>query len=195
MIKLEVIVRDVVDENSSYLTRNPDTVPGLRFPEPRVEFFLKTDTDEIGGIKLPDIDPFITRWDDTGVWVHHPKKPVTEEGEIFVPADVLGWDKDGAWPFRQIATLSLRGFSVARKAWGRLGFDLRDWKGEFGIDLSGRLLWADVLDNDSWRMFGPDGKEYSKQNIRLGKSIEEAANDYRYIAEQSNMMLRLARAA
>lgn len=191
MIPLEVIVRAAIDENSSYFKRNPDQKAGERFEIPIVEFFLKTDTNDFNEIELPDVDPYIGRYADNGIVVHHPKKPL-ESGTALSAAD-LGWDETGMWPFQALEHIARDAFCIARKAWARIGFDLCDWKVEFGFDASGQILLADVIDNDSWRILGPDGKEYSKQNVRNGKNLGEAAKDYEYIARSSVLMLASSR--
>ncbi|MDP3402639.1 MAG: phosphoribosylaminoimidazolesuccinocarboxamide synthase [bacterium] len=191
MIPLEVIVRGAIDENSSYLKRHPGRPPGERFEIPIVEFFLKTDTNYFNGIELPDVDPYIGRYADSGIVVYHPKKPL-DDG-VFLSSTVLGWDEAQMWPFGILEHIAREAFCVARKAWARIDFDLRDWKVEFGFDASGEILLADVIDNDSWRILGPDGKEYSKQNVRNGKNLVEAAKDYEYIASSSACMLAASR--
>lgn len=191
MIPLEVIVRGAIDENSSYLKRHPGQQANVRFEVPIVEFFLKTDTAEFKGTTLPDVDSYIGRFADSGIVVYHPKKPL-DDG-VFLSASVLGWDESGVWPFQALEHIARDAFCIARNAWARIGFDLRDWKVEFGFDASGQILLADVIDNDSWRILGPDGKEYSKQNVRNGKDVREAANDYAYIARSSILMLASAR--
>ena len=191
MIPLEVIVRGAIDEHSSYLKRHQGQQAGVRFETPIVEFFLKTDTNDFNGIKLPDVDPYIGRYADSGIVVYHPKKPL-DDGTFLSAAD-LGWDEAGMWPFQVLEHMARDAFCVARKAWARIGFDLRDWKVEFGFDASGQILLADVIDNDSWRILGPDGKEYSKQNVRNGKNLVDAAKDYEYIARSSVLMLASSR--
>lgn len=191
MIPLEVIVRGSIDENSSYLKRNPDKQAGERFEIPVVEFFLKTDTAEFNGIKLPDVDPYIGRYTDSGIEVYHPKKPVSEG--VFLSSVDLGWEETGMWPFQLLEHIAREAFCIARDAWARIDFNLCDWKIEFGFDASGQLLLADVIDNDSWRILGPDGKEYSKQNVRNGKNLVDAAKDYEYIARSSALMLAASR--
>lgn len=192
MIPLEVIVRAVAEEHSSYLKRNPDVEPGIRFPDPVVEFFLKIDEAAFSGIPLPDVDPYIGSCTDAGITVYHPKKPLADGVEI--GAALLGWDgPHGQWPFDEIERIARAAFDVTQRGWARLNFDLLDWKIEFGYGPDGALLIADVIDNDSWRIRGPDGKEYSKQNVRNGMSIDEAANNYKYIARQSVLMLARAR--
>lgn len=191
MIPLEVIVRGAIDENSSYLKRHPGRPPGERFEIPIVEFFLKTDTNHFNGIELPDVDPYIGRYADSGIVVYHPKKPL-DDG-VFLSLTVLGWDEGKVWPFAILEHIAREAFCVARKAWARIDFDLCDWKVEFGFDVSGQILLADVIDNDSWRILGPDGKEYSKQNVRNGKNLTDAAKDYEYIARSSAHMLAASR--
>lgn len=191
MIPLEVIVRGAIDENSSYLKRHPGKKADERFESPIVEFFLKTDTNEFNGITLPDVDSYIGHYADSGMVVYHPKKPL-KDGVSLSPSD-LGWDATGMWPFLALEHIARDAFLIARNAWARIGFDLRDWKVEFGFDATGQILLADVIDNDSWRILGPDGKEYSKQNVRNGKNLKEAAKDYEYIARASVRMLASAR--
>ncbi len=195
MIPIEVVVRDVVDEKSSYLKRHPETEAGVRFPEPRVEFFLKSHGKHFAGIELPDDDPFISKIAPEGVWVHHPGLPIEGEG-VFIPCEALGCQN---WPpyldavFDTMGSAAQQAFICLRDAWKMLGFDLRDFKIEFGRDSHFFLTMADVLDNDSWRIRGPDGREYSKQNVRDGKNLEEAAKDYALIADKSEELLELVR--
>lgn len=191
MISLEVIVREVAEAHSSYLKRHPEHEPGSRFATPAVEFFLKTDTPMFAGIALPDVDPFIGHYAPDGIVVHHPKKPPADGTPVDSAA--LGWDQDGMWPFERIESIARDAFLIARDAWKAIGFDLLDWKVEFGTDHAGTLLLADVIDNDSWRIRGPDGAEYSKQNIRNGKDLADAAKDYQFIAERSALMLAHSR--
>ncbi|HEY4489410.1 MAG TPA: phosphoribosylaminoimidazolesuccinocarboxamide synthase [Candidatus Paceibacterota bacterium] len=196
MIPLEVIVRGQIDPESSYLERNPRVPVGVPLDEPLVEFFLKTDGPEWKGKHLPDTDPFITRYkEDVGIWVHHSKKPVTRGGEIFISAELLGWNKDGMWPFEQLEVMARRSFGIVRDAFRLYDFNLKDWKEEYGFGPDGQLLHSDSYDNDIWRLEDKDGKEYSKQVIRIHgvEGIEDSKADYAYIAHLTGEMLRLVR--
>ncbi|MDP2815258.1 MAG: phosphoribosylaminoimidazolesuccinocarboxamide synthase, partial [Rectinemataceae bacterium] len=120
MIPLEVIVRAAIDEKSSYLKRNPGRHAGERFEPPIVEFFLKTDTAEFNGIKLPDIDSYIGQYADSGIVVYHPKE--RPDDGVFLSASELGWDESGMWPFLILEHIARDAFCVAQKAWAHIDF-------------------------------------------------------------------------
>jgi phosphoribosylaminoimidazole carboxylase PurE protein len=60
-----------------------------------------------------------------------------------------------------------------------------DFKVEFGFDPKGRLLLADVIDNDSWRVIA-DGGYIDKQVYREGGALEDVAAKYRQVAETTS---------
>ena len=62
------------------------------------------------------------------------------------------------------------------------GGTLVDLKVEFGFDTRGRLLLADVIDNDSWRVI-EDGSYIDKQVYRDGGALDDVAAKYRRVAE------------
>jgi phosphoribosylaminoimidazole carboxylase/phosphoribosylaminoimidazole-succinocarboxamide synthase len=73
-------------------------------------------------------------------------------------------------------------FLVLEKAWQLEGGTLVDLKVEFGIDAKGRLLLADVVDNDSWRVI-EDGAYIDKQVYRDGGALDDVSAKYRRVAE------------
>jgi phosphoribosylaminoimidazole carboxylase PurE protein len=73
-------------------------------------------------------------------------------------------------------------FLVLEKAWQLEGGTLVDFKVEFGFDSQGRLLLADVVDNDSWRVL-ENGAYIDKQVYRDGGALDDVAEKYRQVAD------------
>ncbi len=71
---------------------------------------------------------------------------------------------------------------MLEKAWQLEGGTLVDLKVEFGYDTKGRLLLADVIDNNSWRVV-ESGAYIDKQVYRDGGALDDVAAKYRRVAE------------
>lgn len=187
MVDLEVVGRWTVDPKSSLLKRNPSIKVGVPFKEPLIEFFLKTSGKKWRDRPLPCDDPYLhpeRRKGKPGWGVYEPNKPVHKENQLFwlpmsdlelVPKDVkeiIHWTKQIAFTLRD--------------AWATLGLDFRDFKVEYGYPIEKtRLLVADVLDNDSWRLWW-DGRDISKQPFRDGAPLDQVLRNYELVAEFSN---------
>lgn len=197
MVKIEAVCRFKIEEVSSARLRNPG-LPLGPLAKPIVEFFLKTNGLEFDGIAVPDDDPFISSWDNTGVWVHAANQEVSGAG-TFIPAEKLlvgapeGYDLKRL--FRVMAGELVKAGVALKAAWAGEEWDLGDFKAEFGWTMFGQLLIADVIDNDSWRLKDDKGIERSKQTIRDGKSVEEAANDFELVADMSGKVWERVRNA
>jgi phosphoribosylaminoimidazole-succinocarboxamide synthase len=115
------------------------------------------------------------------------RNPQIAEGTRFVPAVVEFFYKDDARhdPLvtdAQIVEMKVAAqdeidmmretgrkvFSILEDAWAKLDVTLVDCKIEFGRDADGRLLVADVIDNDSWRIWpgGDKNRMLDKQVYR-----------------------------
>ncbi len=137
------------------------------------------------------------------------RHPEVSEGTRFDPVVIETFLKDDArhdpqiWP-QEIIQLGiasqheiewmvnegLRVFDVLEQAWAKLDVTLVDLKIEFGRDSQGQLLVADVIDNDSWRLWpsGDKTRMLDKQVYRNLQSItladlQDIADLYALVAE------------
>ena len=84
--------------------------------------------------------------------------------------------------FPEMRRIARQAFLVLEKAWQLEGGTLVDFKVEFGFDAKGRLLLADVIDNNSWRVL-ENGAYIDKQVYRDGGALDDVAAKYRRVAE------------
>jgi len=130
----------------SYLKRYPGAAEGARFDPPLVELFLKDDARH---------DPLVTPDD-------------------LVAAGVARRDEVAA-----MADLARRSFLALEEAWARLDVALVDLKIECGRaagDGAGGLLVADVVDNDSWRLW-PGGRRAEMLDKQVYRDLTEVTDD------------------
>ena len=195
MIPLEVVARRYAV--GSYLKRYPHLAvpegdPPYRFHSLVAEFFLKTtggkleykgemiveDLDPKAGEEDPFIkDPYADVWD-----LFHPKKPGWAE-DADLECRLFGDVVDGLKANVSEMELILRKvFLTLEGAWSTLGLRLIDMKIEFGITTDGRLVVADVIDNDSWRLRNSEWEELSKETFRQGAGLDEVERKYAIVA-------------
>lgn len=129
----------------SYLKRNPEVKEGTRFTPTLIEFFLKDDARH---------DPLISQEDIVA-------QGIASEAEL-----------------NEMIAQSERVFEVIEQAWAAQVVSLVDLKIEFGraskADGSSSLIVADVIDNDSWRIWpgGEKGRMLDKQVYRNAQAVD-----------------------
>jgi len=176
MIPLEVVVRGTA--TGSYLKRNPDAKEGEDFEPPLpVEFFFKDDSRH---------DPIVTfgknKW-----FFHPPKEPVTDANIIeeiepmLTPAEIA-----------EVTEITRKVFDILYTAWAGLDVKLVDLKLEFGRTEEGNLVVADVIDNDSWRIWpgGDKSRQLDKQVYRDTRDLEGTISRYEIAADLTDRFIK-----
>lgn len=182
MIPLEMIARG--EAHGSYCERHPEHPKGTRFTNPKIEFFLKTSGRKFRGYELPCDDPLLVWTEGGAAELYVPNVPF-EDTDPFL---ILGTDElpEEVMRFKEgCRTITRWVFLELREAWRRARMELVDFKIEFGLTHDGRLVVADVIDNDSWRLLDSSGNYVDKQLFRDGQPVEEVARHYAWVAEHS----------
>jgi phosphoribosylaminoimidazole carboxylase/phosphoribosylaminoimidazole-succinocarboxamide synthase len=182
MLPYEVVIRR--EAHGSYLKRNPHLSRGQLFPRLIVEFFLKTKDKNWKGKALVCDDPLLVCSKDTSQFrLFNPAKPIEGQEPFLVLAQTEVFAHDEEWRFfPEMQRIARQAFLVLEKAWQLQAGTLVDLKVEFGFDANGRLLLADVIDNDSWRVL-EDGSYIDKQVYRDGGALDDVVAKYRRVAE------------
>jgi phosphoribosylaminoimidazole carboxylase PurE protein len=172
------------EAHGSYLKRNPQFAKGQLFPRLIVDFFLKTKNRNWKGKPLACDDPLLGYTEGTAqIKLFDPAKPIIGQEPFLVldASEVFGSDEE--WKiFPEMRRIARQAFLVLEKAWQLEGGTLADFKVEFGFDAQGRLLLADVIDNDSWRVL-EGGSYIDKQVYREGGALDDVAAKYRRVAD------------
>jgi phosphoribosylaminoimidazole-succinocarboxamide synthase len=201
MIPLEVVVRRY--PKGSYVDRHPEYKTDEKIPapfdKPVVEFFLKTTKGGLRGSdgemlvkdldpKKGEEDPFIENPDDPEWVLVHPKKTVDDPesplGRTVAREKIIA-DPEAIGEMREMIVRTLE---VLEAFFKQYDFHLMDFKIEFGVTQDGKLVIADVLDNDSWRLRDPEGNDVSKQSFRdkvaVGdEDFTDVMQNYEIVAE------------
>ena len=182
MLPYEVVVRR--EAHGSYLKRNPGVRKGQLFPKALVEFYLKTKGKNWKGKPLVADDPLMVFEEGKAqIQLLDPAKPLLGQEPFLVlhSSEVLR-NADEWKNFPEMRRIARDAFLVLEKAWQLQGGTLVDLKVEFGYDTKGRLLLADVIDNDSWRVI-ENGSYIDKQVYRDGGALDDVEKKYRQVAE------------
>jgi phosphoribosylaminoimidazole carboxylase/phosphoribosylaminoimidazole-succinocarboxamide synthase len=182
MLPYEVVTRR--EAHGSYLKRNPQFAKGQLFPRLIVEFYLKTKDKNWKGKPLVADDPLMSYTEgDSQIRLFNPAKPIQGQEPFLVLSTSEVFEHKDEWKFfSEMQRVARRTFLALEKAWQLEGGTLVDLKVEFGFDTKGRLLLADVIDNDSWRVL-ENGSYIDKQVYRDGGALDDVVAKYRRVAE------------
>ncbi|EDV25182.1 uncharacterized protein TRIADDRAFT_56870 [Trichoplax adhaerens] len=168
MIPLEVVVRRIA--TGSFLKRHQGVKEGYRFSPLKLEFFYKDDAQH---------DPLVSIEQ-----ILHMKLTA---GKVVIGKDEIDI----------MSKVALATFEILERAWSTLNCNLIDLKVEFGVSASGTLLLADVIDNDSWRLWPSGDKrlQKDKQAYRdlkqvTDQAMEEIRGNYAWVAKKIDQLMK-----
>lgn len=199
MIPLEVVTRRIA--TGSYLKRNPGVREGTVFSMLKYELFYKNDRQNDPIVQFRDRGEHIG-WFRT----YKADRPVEQSTRIGLDLQKIALsDEDFEIDYDQMRIIALQVFLILEEAWLELGLVLYDMKIEFGLVDDGlggkRLVVADVITNDEWRLRDHEGNQLDKQVFRdavRNNTVDEAVDgiieNYEMIAKLSEFLPKMARA-
>ena len=210
MIPLECVMRR--KPWGSYLKRHPMNDPlEITFESPIAEFYLKA-TDQPIKPKTYN-DPIIYIYDHLMLDASHTHESVwpSQDWYLHPPKTIFSPDNfEKMTPIANYQTMEYienelmrPTFRLLEGYWKKFNVDLIDLKIEVGYTVedsdggkknigpaTGKLVVADVIDNDSWRIW-PNGEhthQLDKQLFREGGSEEDVVHNYEKVADLTNSM-------
>ena len=212
MLPYECVTRRIAF--GSFLKRNPTIESGFIFDDLYSEFFYKLavvatnnepeiiDESKARELYLRDgswtqpvyTDPYIvfesTVANPSGYnLLLHDAKSVPNDDTMLatVPSLISPVEKE------QILETMQKVFTVIEDAWKEFNVALVDMKIEFGkCKSTGDILVADVIDNDSWRIW-PEGnpkKQLDKQSFRDGENLDTVTEKYHTVSEYTKQFVK-----
>eukprot|EP01027_Heterolobosea_sp_BB2_P009610 GEZU01014154.1.p1 GENE.GEZU01014154.1~~GEZU01014154.1.p1 ORF type:complete len:433 (-),score=154.22 GEZU01014154.1:92-1390(-) len=167
MIPIEVVCRRVA--TGSFLKRNPGVKEGTRFPTVKVEYFFKDDANH---------DPQVIKEQILAMELQYGSRAIRE-----LEIDYM-------------ERCAVHIFEILERAWARLNVTLVDMKVEFGVTTSGEIVLADVIDNDSWRIWpgGDRTQQKDKQVYRdlvtvTPEAMASIKKNYQWVADATDQFL------
>ena len=124
----------------------------------------------------PVIEPDIHKW-----YLYSAKDVRIKSNPIFdipplIDDDTLTYIKE---------KLMIPCFELLEKAWKKFNVNLIDIKIEVGYTNENKLVIADVIDNDSWRIWphGDPKRQLDKQSFRDGEEMSDVEKKYKIVTE------------
>lgn len=208
MLPIEFVMRRFA--YGSFLKRNPDLVAGHRFDEPLTEVFHKacfvtppTTTDvtrmtendardkyltDAGWPEGIYTDPYVKA--DGNDWhIYSAKSPIEGAPITTIPAELTDADLDYIWNKLLKPAFALLEEKLANVDDANAPIALVDIKFEIGRRKdNGELVIADVIDNDSWRIWpkGDPKAQLDKQGFRDGDDLDKVLVNYKIVTEITN---------
>jgi len=199
MIPIECVIRR--RPFGSYLKREPSKSSAEIFQPPLTEFFHKhavvvngdgavitMSEDDARALYLRDgewtgevyTDPLIEPHEQE--WLLYPPKQPRHEMQ---PLLAIQPEIDPVTLEYIRNSLMLPCFETIEKAWKKVNVDLIDMKIEIGINQNKELVIADVIDNDSWRIWpnGDPKQQLDKQSFRDGEKLTDVQRKYAVVTE------------
>lgn len=166
MIPLEVVRRRLA--TGSYLKRNTEVSEGTRFDPPLVEFFLKDDARH---------DPLITQEEIVAQGI----ATSDEVAQMVAGSESVFAALERAWAAQDVTLVDLKIEFGRPIETGERGQGTGDWEPSLRSDSQSStpnpqsLLVADVIDNDSWRIWpgGEKGRMLDKQVYRNAQAVDD----------------------